>query len=1126
MSQKTPSQQLDNMLKIYLANVKSRNYREGELEMEVRFGTKRNVSISYIERDNVVKRLLAMGFTPSPSEHSLRIQTDYLDPSTGNRKQSNIRTKIVGLDNISKYCRTDQIVDSNGNNFAVFEQKYRFLNKNSVVEYVNFEDFNFRVSLQLEKILDSESGLAQSVMSNWEESNKSIRFMNRVTFKSEAYPVKVDISVVKSSRQGVTRFADSGVLNAAENYEIEIEVDNEQVGPGTTYNTPGTLGTALKKVIKFVLSGIQSTNYPVSYKEQTQIMNEYMNLLWNKNEEQNKLWNVVPRNFVGPSSYTLQMRNIMKESDDSKVPNIRTGYTVTDKADGDRKLLFISKTGKIYLIDTNMHVQFTGAITKKKSLFSTLIDGEHIRNNKNGARINLYAAFDIYYLKGLDVRANPFYNSDETKQKDEEEKISYRFELLSDAIGNINAAPIVDFERVAPILITCKNFIVSSKGKKIFEACKEILTKVEDNMFDYNTDGLIFTPSALGVGADEVNKKTIKPLKTTWNHSFKWKPAQYNSIDFLVKLEKQSDGQDFIGNIFKSGMDTTKNVQLNQYKKAILCVGYDKKKHGYINPCQDVLDGKLPEQGNRDDVDGYKGARFYPSNPYNADAGVCNLMLNDGKNGDKVILTEEGEVVEDNMVVEFSYDESKEPGWKWRPLRVRYDKTADLTGGGRFGNAYHVANSNWHSINNPITNAMISTGKNIPKSVDDNEVYYDRVKRVTGTMALRNFHNWLKNYIIAKVSSGGEKKTLIDLAVGKGGDIPKWITAKLKFVFGIDYSRDNIENAIDGVCARYLDALKRNRDVPKALFVHGNTSINIRNTDGINSDKGKQVVRAVFGEGPKDDALLDKGVYDVYGFGSDGFDVCSMQFAIHYMFENPITFHNFLRNVSETTKVGGYFIGTSYDGMEIFKKLANKKDGGSAFIMENGEKIWQVTKRYDRNEFLPNSSCLGYAIDVYQDSINKTFREYLVNYEYLSKILEFYGFVKMDDSDLKEKKLQSSNGLFKEMYDKYESSELKKNKKTNSNKSELSANLKQISFLNRYFIYKKVSVVDADNVVQSFLASSPNDEEKYNELNKTTKEIVRDVINSTTQSNVQKNNSTQKNKKSNATNTTRKLNDE
>ena len=54
--------------------------------------------------------------------------------------------------------------------------------------------------------------------------------------------------------------------------------------------------------------------------------------------------------------------------------------------------------------------------------------------------------------------------------------------------------------------------------------------------------------------------------------------------------------------------------------------------------------------------------------------------------------------------VEFSYDKTRENHFKWVPLRVRYDKTAEYRRGLKnFGNSYLVANSNWYSIHNPIT---------------------------------------------------------------------------------------------------------------------------------------------------------------------------------------------------------------------------------------------------------------------------------------------------------------------------------------------------------------------------------------------------------------------------------------
>ena len=112
--------------------------------------------------------------------------------------------------------------------------------------------------------------------------------------------------------------------------------------------------------------------------------------------------------FLGPQPVTLQMINISPINDDVISPNIRNKYTVTEKADGMRKLLFINKDGKISLIDTNINVQFTGAITKNVDLFESILDGEHILHNKKGEFINLYAAFDIYIVNKKDIRANPF----------------------------------------------------------------------------------------------------------------------------------------------------------------------------------------------------------------------------------------------------------------------------------------------------------------------------------------------------------------------------------------------------------------------------------------------------------------------------------------------------------------------------------------------------------------------------------------------------------------------------------------------------------------------------------------------------------------------------------------------
>jgi hypothetical protein len=189
--------------------------------------------------------------------------------------------------------------------------------------------------------------------------------------------------------------------------------------------------------------------------------------------------------------------------------------------------------------------------------------------------------------------------------------------------------------------------------------------------------------------------------------------------------------------------------------------------------------------------------------------------------------------------------------------------------------------------------------------------------------------------------------------------------------------------------------------MPGALFVNGNSGENIRSGKAAFSEKEKQITLAVFGQGPKDKGELGEGVYKRYGVGEPGFQVSSCQFAMHYFFETPKSMHAFFRNLAECTRIGGYFVGTCYDGQTVFNVLKNKKREESMTIMREDKKIYEITKQYDQTGFPEDEMSLGYAIDVYQESINKVFREYLVNFKYVERVLENYGFVVLPEAEAK-----------------------------------------------------------------------------------------------------------------------------
>ena len=782
--------------------------------------------------------------------------------------------------------------------------------------------------------------------------------------------------------------------------------------------------------------------------------------------------------FIGPSSISLETKNIVPQNIDSNIPNINEPYTVTDKADGLRKLLYVSNIGKIYFIDTNMNVQFTGSVTKHKNSMNSIVDGEHVLHDKNGKFINLYLCFDIYYKNKVNMKGFPFYKVDGLKYVNEDiDKETFRLNELRTFQKSLdNKCVIHDFN--SELIIRQKTFYTNIEND-IFSQCKIILDGEEDGtMFEYETDGLIFTPCDKSVGSSKTGEITA-PKKMTWQYSLKWKPAHFNTIDFLVRTKKTESGSDFIGNVFVEGDDMSTNKQLNQYKTLVLHIGFNEKYDGFINPCEDVIKDNIPKYRSGD-ISEYKAMPFYPYDPSPTyPIYITNIMLRQFGNGNHLFTEDNKQIFEDNTVVEFRFELTADKFWQWIPIRVRYDKTADYKRRQKITcNAYKTAESVWKSIHNPITSDMIKTGNNIPEVVDDN-IYYNRTKTTTSTRALRDFHNkFVKKKLIIDCSKRGD--TLIDMSVGKAGDLQKWIMAKLSFVLGIDISKDNIENRIDGACARYLKARQKNRIMPKCLFLHGDSSLNIKNGSACYSEKGKQIIKALDGDGPKDEHLLGKGVYRQYGKGKGGYNIVSNQFSIHYFFENDMKFYNFIRNVSENCKIGGYFIGTCYDGKRLFNSLSGKKYGESVFILDDNEtKIWDIKKLYEQDSFPNDSMSLGYKIDVYQESINKTFSEYLVNFEFLTRALSNYGFEPVDDGTAQGMGFPTAIGSFQDLYDimsddiaNRKIKSISVGKALNMNSSE-----KKISFLNNYFIFKKIRNPNAKSLTSAFTSTAAQQDE-------------------------------------------------
>ena len=52
-------------------------------------------------------------------------------------------------------------------------------------------------------------------------------------------------------------------------------------------------------------------------------------------------------------------------------------------------------------------------------------------------------------------------------------------------------------------------------------------------------------------------------------------------------------------------------------------------------------------------------------------------MMRPDEAGVNQMMTTENDIIQDETIVEFSYDADQPVNWRWSPLRVRHDKTAE-----------------------------------------------------------------------------------------------------------------------------------------------------------------------------------------------------------------------------------------------------------------------------------------------------------------------------------------------------------------------------------------------------------------------------------------------------------------
>jgi hypothetical protein len=233
-------------------------------------------------------------------------------------------------------------------------------------------------------------------------------------------------------------------------------------------------------------------------------------------------------------------------------------------------------------------------------------------------------------------------------------------------------------------------------------------------------------------------------------------------------------------------------------------------------------------------------------------------------------------------------------------------------------------------------------------------------------------------------------------------------------------------------------------DIPPMIFIQCDSTRNIKDGSAAMTDFDRQLTTVLYDNGPKVDA--GPAAETLRGFASKGFDVVSCMFAIHYMFKDRESVDGFLTNVSDNLKVGGFFIGCCFDGDSVHKLLNGLPEGGVKTGRDKDTDIWSIKRSYNESveDVLPASDeGLGKAVDVFYYSIGEEHREYLVSFEYLTKRMEEIGCELLNPTELAAMGLNNSSNMFSESH------------KMTGNAYAMSKTLKEFSFLNRWFIFRR-----------------------------------------------------------------------
>jgi len=732
-----------------------------------------------------------------------------------------------------------------------------------------------------------------------------------------------------------------------------------------------------------------------------------------------KLRNNKNRFFFGPLIVDLLHSNAAY-IDPNTIPDIKTNtnihinYLVTDKTDGERNLLFFDNSGKLYGIDRESNIKSYGAIMP--NLANSILDGEHVIKSEDNKILNNFYVFDAYIYKGENVMIKPFLFNKQGLN------INGRHYCICETAKYAETGMnITQFNIKLPFRIFKKDYFPSNTPESyeslrpneipvISNSCNIILNKMNvkyggflevGHLFSYKTDGLVFLPNNLAIfqsyEGDYSNPNPFR--KDTWRNNYKWKPFDHLTIDFKIEIVKEFGTNKYAYKYFDSNK---KYVPVN----LITAVYQSNNLSKYNN--NNKLNFWLLNNGNKlQSVP--EDFKFFATDPfvgsYNNEGVLQNNMgesyFEVGSNDN--ILCENGDFITDGVICECLYDTSinnitDDINMRWKPMRVRADKQSP--------NNYPTAVTAWSLINKPITKELLcmtsfrnDTGvaagvasgisgvaAGVAAGVDTDpyilaniDYYSSNQNMIKLTDPFTKFASFVKRYLIERGLSGYVKPKVLDLGVGRFGDLDKYVKAGVHTLVGIDINEHNINNPVDGAATRMMNLSNNDPAISKlaskTILIIGTSTENIINGECTFDNINKYYIDVLYGRAKGNTPKLKK----MESVGTDGFDMVTCMYAIHYSMNNETELDNFLRNVSENLLDQGYFIGTCLNADAVLSEMGSNSEITGEI---NGKTVFLI-KKEDSDPDAYKTITVGNKINVFFETFGSAYSENLVSIEYL-----------------------------------------------------------------------------------------------------------------------------------------------